>query len=303
MRVYYGSEDLKLEKSAVALGDFDAIHKGHTEIINSAGEYAKENGLLHTVYMFSHRPNKKVQSVNSTEKRLEILEGMGVEVVVVDEFTEEYKNTACEEFVSEYIVKRLGAEAVFIGYNYRFGKGASGNGEMLKALCKPYGVEVFIKDCVRLGESDVSSSEIRRLINCGMVDKAGELMGRYFSVSGQVVKGKQLGRTIGFPTANMEYPKDTVVPQNGVYISRSIVGKNKYYSITNVGGKPTVDDENKNIETAIGEFSGDIYGEKIEVEFVRKIRDIIKFDTLPKLQKQLEKDLEKSRMSFEEEKI
>ena len=301
MRVYYGSENLKLEKSAVALGDFDAIHKGHIEIINSAGEYAGENGLLHTVYMFSHRPNKKVQSINSTEKRLEILESMGVEAVVIDEFSEEYKNTACEEFVSEYIVKRLSAKAVFVGYNYRFGKGAVGDGEMLKALCKPYGVEVIMMDCVSIDGTAVSSSEIRQLINCGMVDKASKLMGRNFSVSGTVVEGKHIGRTIGFPTANMEYPEDTVIPQSGVYISKTTVHGDKYYSITNVGEKPTMNDKNKNIETVIGGFSGNIYGERIEVEFVRRMREIVKFDTLSELRGQLENDMKCAKEYFGKE--
>ncbi len=299
MRVYKSSENLRIEDSAVALGDFDAIHKGHIEIINSAGEYARENGLLWTVYMFSQRPNKMGKSINSLEKRLEILEKMGVEAVITEEFTEEYKNTSCDEFVLDYIIKRLNAKAVFIGYNYHFGQGAKGDAKMLEKLLKPYKTKVFVNDCVQIDNEAVSSSKIRRMIENGEAEKAVLFMTRYFSVSGKVIEGKKLGRTIGFPTANIEYPKDTVIPQNGVYISRTTVGDNKYYSITNVGGKPTVCDENKNIETTIGEFSQDIYGETIEIEFVKKIRDIEKFNSLSELKCQLEKDMKNAKEYFE----
>ncbi len=299
MRVYKGSENLKIEDSAVALGDFDAIHKGHIEIINSAGEYAREKGLLWTVYMFSRRPNKMGKSINSLEKRLEILEEMGVEAVITEEFTDEYKNTSCDEFVSDYIIKRLNARAVFIGYNYHFGKDAKGDARMLGRLLEPYKTKVFVNDCVQLQEVAVSSSEIRKMIENGETEKAELFMNRYFSVSGKVIEGKKLGRTIGFPTANIEYPKDTVIPQSGVYISRTTVGDNKYYSITNVGEKPTVCDENKNIETTIGEFSQDIYGETIEIEFVKKIRNIEKFNSLLELKCQLEKDMKEAKEYFE----
>ena len=299
MRVYKGSKNLKIEGSAVALGDFDAIHKGHIEIIKSAGEYAKENGLLWTVYMFSKRPNKMGKSINTLEKRLGILENLGVDVVITEEFTEGFKNTSCEEFVSEYIIKRLNAKAVFVGYNYRFGKGAKGDAKVLKELLLTYNTEVFVSDCVKNENVALSSSEIRKLIENGEMEKVKLFMGRNFSVSGRVVEGKKLGRTIGFPTANIEYPKDTVIPQSGVYISRTTVGDNKYYSITNVGEKPTVSDETKNIETAIGGFSRDIYGETIGIEFVKKIRDIEKFDSLSELKKQLETDMNEAKEYFE----
>lgn len=299
MRVYNGSKNLKIEDSAVALGDFDAIHKGHIEIIKSAGEYAKENGLLWTVYMFSKRPNKMGKSINTLEKRLEILENLGVDVVITEEFTEKFKNTSCEEFISEYIIKRLNAKSVFVGYNYRFGKGAKGDAKMLKELLASYETGVFVSDCVEIENVALSSSKIRKLIENGEMEKTRLFMGRYFSVSGRVVEGKKLGRTIGFPTANIEYPNDTVIPQSGVYISRTTVGDNKYYSITNVGEKPTVSDETKNIETAIGGFSKDIYGETIVIEFVKKIRDIEKFDSLSELKKQLEADMNEAKEYFE----
>ena len=124
-------------------------------------------------------------------------------------------------------------------------------------------------------------------------------MGRYFSIKGVVVRGKQIGRTIGFPTANIEYPMGIVIPKEGVYITQTKIGDNKYYSITNVGEKPTVSDKSQNIETAVGDFSGDIYGEEIEIEFCRYIREIQKFDSLDVLKNQLSEDMEQAKTFFE----
>ena len=134
------------------------------------------------------------------------------------------------------------------------------------------------------------------------MEKVKKFMTRTFSISGTVIKGKQLGRTIGFPTANIEYPKGVVLPKEGVYITICKIGENKYYSITNVGEKPTVSDERKNIETAIGDFDGDIYGEQIQIEFCKRIRDISRFDSLDKLREQLLRDMDMAKSFFGAEK-
>ncbi len=299
MRIYYGSEGLKIPPSVVALGDFDAIHRGHKAIIESTVNYAKEQGVLSIVYMFSSLSSKGTLRINTLDKRLEILEEMGIDIAVVEDFTAEYQNTSCEEFVKEYLVKRLNVRAVFAGFNYRFGKGAKGDAVLLKRLCD--GIEVFILPCVKLDNIPVSSSTIKKMIEEGQADKAAKFMGRYFSVSGEVVKGKQLGRTIGFPTANIMYPKETVIPMEGVYITQSKIGNNKYYSITNVGKKPTVMDNIPNIETAIGDFSEDIYGKTIEIEFCRFIRKTEKFDSLDALKNQLKLDMETAKKFYSEQ--
>lgn len=296
MRIYYGSKDIKLTPSAVALGDFDAMHKGHMEIISDMIGYAKENGVLSTVYMFASNPNKDGKSVNNLQKRLEILEKCGIDVCVVEEFTKEVKETSCLSFATEYIGNRINAKAVFVGFNYRFGKDAIGDTQALKELCK--NVEIYVKPCVTEENIPISSTAIKESIEKGEVEKAKAFMGRCFSIRGEVVKGKQIGRTIGFPTANVEYPSEIVIPKEGVYITQSKIGDNKYYSITNVGKKPTVSDETLNIETAVGDFSKDIYGEEIEIEFCRYIREIEKFDSLFGLKKQLEKDMERAREFF-----
>lgn len=298
MKVYHGSQGLRLPDSAVALGDFDAIHKGHRIIIENMVSYAKKNKLLSVVYMYSVRPGKELLSINTLEKRLEILEKLGVECCVIEDFTPEYKDTSCNDFVKAYIENRLNAKGLFVGFNYRFGKMAKGDVNTLKGLCK--NAEVFVIPCVKIRDIPVSSTLIRNMINQGDVLSAKEFLGRYFSVSGKVVRGKQLGRTIGFPTANIEYKAGNIIPLEGVYITRSRIGNNKYYSITNVGAKPTVMDEVRNIETAIGDFSKDIYGEEIEVEFCEYIRKIEKFESLEMLKNQLKKDMAKAKKFFAE---
>ncbi len=296
MRIYYGSKNIKLSPLAVALGDFDAIHKGHLAIISDTVSYAKEKGILSAVYMFASNPNKDGKSVNTLSKRLEILEKSGIDVCVVEEFTKEFKETDCKTFAKEYIENRLNAKGVFVGFNYRFGKGASGDAETLKELCE--GTQIFVKPCVMEGNIQVSSTVVKESIEKGEVDTAKAFMGRYFSIRGVVVKGKQIGRTIGFPTANIEYPKGIVIPKEGVYITQTKIGDNKYYSITNVGEKPTVSDRTPNIETAVGDFNKDIYGEEIEIEFCRYIREIQKFDSLLSLKEQIEKDMEMAKEFF-----
>ncbi len=297
MRKIFGLKNLKIENCAVALGNFDAIHKGHMAIISDMLSFAKKNGLLPVVYMFKDSPNKGELGINSLEKRLEILEEMGVEVAVIEEFAD-IKNIPCDEFVEEYIKNRMGAKAVFVGFNYRFGKGAEGDAKILRDLCKKDNIDVFIKDCVKIDGVTVSSSKIKEFITEGEMEKAKEFMTRGFSVRGTVIKGKQLGRTIGFPTANIEYPDGVVLPEEGVYITLCKIGDNKYYSITNIGEKPTVSDKRKNIETAIGDFDANIYGERIEIEFFKKIRDISKFESLDKLKEQLSKDMNTAKKFF-----
>lgn len=298
MKVYFGSKDLRLSPSAVALGGFDAIHKGHAAIISDMISYAKENKLLSVVYMFASPFDKGQKMLNTLQKRLEILEAEGVECCVVEEFDEEFKNTSKETFAKEYISNRLGAKAIFVGFDYRFGKGAEGSAADLKTLCR---AEVFVKDCVKLCGRAVSSTAIKEMIEAGDVKAASEYMGRHFSLSGKVVRGKQIGRTIGFPTANLKYPEGIVIPKMGVYITKSKIGGKKYYSITNVGEKPTISDKTQNIETSIGEFSDDIYGEVIEVEFCERIREIRKFSSLDALKSQLKSDMLAAKKYFKGE--
>ncbi len=274
------------KKTAVALGSFDALHKGHIRVICGCIEYAQKNGLLSVVQLVEI-PNFK--RVNTVEKRLEILEDMGADIVVIEDFSPEFKAVKYAVFVEEYLAERYNAAAVFSGDNYRFGYMAEGDTQKLAAECKRYGIEVFTIDCVQL-EGVISSTEIRKFVESGDMESATRYMGRPFSLSGRVVHGKALGRKLGFPTANVEIPDGFVVPQSGVYAARVVFDGKSYYSIANVGTKPTVNDKKPNIEAYMFDFCGEIYGDEIEIEFCKKLRDINKFENTVELSHQIERD-------------
>jgi len=273
-------------KTAVALGSFDAMHKGHTEVIGSAVKYARTHSIPAVVQLVEIPCAVKV---NTLEKRLTVLEKLGADFVVIEEFSPQFKSVGYKEFVSEYLAGRYNAEAVFSGDNYRFGHMAEGDTKKLAEECEKYGIKTFVKTCVKL-DRVISSTEIRGLVSEGKMDKVQEYMGRPFSISGTVVHGKELGRTIGFPTANINIPEDIVNPKDGVYLSRILIDGMIFYGITNIGAKPTVNIEEKNIETYIRDYKGDLYGKTIEVQFLKRLRDIQKFDTIEQLKNQLEKD-------------
>ncbi len=295
MIVTYGAElkDGEFGATAAALGSFDALHIGHTRIIGAAVSHAKKNGIRSLAQLFSYPEEMRVECVNTIEKRIELLDKMGVDIVVVERFDENFKNMTAAEFIKSRIIDEYGAKAVFAGFNYRFGKDAAGDTELLKRECTAHGVGVYIADCVMISGGCVSSSRIRAAIKNGDVAAAAEMMNRPYSLCGAVLHGKQIGRTIGFPTVNMDLPKNLALPAAGVYETGVRIGGTKYSAITNVGAKPTVHDSSANIETHIIGFEGNLYGKKIEVEFYEKLREIQSFGSIDGLRAQLESDIKR----------
>lgn len=289
--------ELNLKGTAVALGQFDALHAGHTDIIRNVVKYARENGLKSVVYMFENTPSDIVSGgntlkVNSLERRFEIIKELGVDIVIARRFDEGFMKLSCTEFVEYYICNMLNAKYVTVGYNYRFGNKGEGSAETLASECSLRGIKVHIVPEVRMSDVPISSTIIRKRISLGDVEGAAELMGRKFSLRGKVTEGNKIGRKLGFPTANMEIPKEMLIPKFGVYETRTHINGKVYPSVTNVGGKPTVDDACFCIETHVCEEVGDIYGEEIEIEFCTLLREIKRFDTLECLAEQLRKDKE-----------
>lgn len=284
------SNDLKLhtdgKKTAVALGSFDALHKGHTEVIGSAVRYARRHSIPAVVQLVEIPCAVRV---NTIEKRLQILEKLGADIVVIEEFSEKFRNVSYKAFVQEYLAQRYNAAAVFSGDNYRFGHNAEGDTQRLAEECEKYGIEVIVKKCVIL-DKVISSTEIRSLVRDGKMEKVQEYMGRPFSIFGEVIHGRAVGRTIGFPTANIRIPQGIAEPKDGVYLSKVVFDGMVFFGITNIGAKPTVGVEEKNIETYIKDYKGDLYGKTIEVQFLKRIRDIQKFDNIDYLKNQLEED-------------
>ena len=285
-----------MEKSAVALGLFDGVHLGHRAVLDLALEQ-KKNGLTPTVFTFS--PSAVLRKTSGHDgyiynhiHKYNILTEYGFSGNIYSAEFEKVCGLTGEEFAENILENYFNAEIVCCGNDFRFGKNASCNVEDLRRFGKKYGFEVHTADNVKIDGITVSSGEIRQLILNGKIEKANRLLGMPYRVSGNVVHGNEIGRTINFPTINQEYSDGQLVPEYGVYKTVTDVDGVKYKSITNVGVKPTIRGERKPLaETHILNFSGDLYNKYIEVEFCRFIRPEMKFPSVEELKNQISKDI------------
>ncbi len=283
--------------SAVALGFFDGLHLGHIEVIKRA---LLKDGLCPVVFTFNDKTllpkfkDSKGHCIITHEHKLEIFAKIGAEYIFAPDFND-IKDFSAREFVEKILKELLCAAFVVCGYDFRFGKGGEGNPEALKALCAEHGIECEVVPAVTVDGETVSSTVIRDKIRNGDIEGANRCLGYELSYSLPVLKGKQIGRTMGFPTINQEIPDYMVKPKNGVYKSWTIANGKTYRSITNIGVKPTVNyDGNALMETHIIGFNGDLYGQNIRIALREYLRDEVKFESLDELKKQLEIDKSKS---------
>jgi riboflavin kinase/FMN adenylyltransferase len=266
-------------------------------LLNEINEQ-KKNQLQSVVFTFDMPPRQTLtgetdyQQIYTKEERHIILERMGIDVLIEYPFTREFASLSPETFVRDILVGKAGAKVVVVGTDFRFGRKRSGGIEDLERLSEELGYRLIVKDKVQDHGKDISSSRIRELIEKGMMGEVTALLGRPYSVTGPVVHGKALGRTIQIPTANQIAEKDKLTPPNGVYVSRITIEEETFYGITNVGTKPTVEDEPvKGVETYIFDFDRDIYDEIIEVELLHFCRPEMKFDSIEHLKVQMLKDI------------
>ena len=307
MEIIRSLEEIKdIDKTAVALGNFDGVHLGHQELIRETVEQGEADGVKSAVFTFSNHPSniipgaKAVKSILTEDRKSEIIESLGVDYLFNVPFTEELMNLEAEDFVKEILVDRLNVKTAFCGFNYQFGARAFGTPEILEIYGEKYGFDVFEMAPFEINGKVVSSSLIRLLISKGYVNRCEEFMGRNYEVGGEVVVGNRLGRSLGFPTSNLNIDETMVTPPNGVYTTYCDYKGVKYPSITNVGVKPTVGTFETNIETHIFDFDKELYGKHITVEFLKKMRDEEKFDSLEDLSAQIIKDCEKAKVWFAE---
>lgn len=279
----------------VALGSFDGIHKGHLVLINKAIELAKENNALSMVYTFKNHPlslinkNKTPKLLMDNKSKKQLLQTLGVDILYFAEFNEELMQMEPKKFIKD-LISRFNIKGIIVGFNYRFGYKNSGDLKLLNELSKILNFDLYIIDAYLLKNKVVSSTRIRECLKNGGVGEALEMLDKPFKLIGIVVSGKKLGRTIGFPTANLSINKDILIPKIGVYYTNVEYNKKIYKGITSVGNNPTVNGKNITIETNILDFNEDIYGKELKVSFIKRIRDEKKFANLNKLREQLEKD-------------
>ncbi|MCR5529662.1 MAG: riboflavin biosynthesis protein RibF [Saccharofermentans sp.] len=293
VKVYLDTMPFKIEGRAVALGLFDGIHEGHAQIIRKTVKTAKQNGMLSSVMTFSGNIKGQSKSITTLEERLQILSEFGVDEMVVLDFAK-VKDMEPQDFCMNILKLGMNAKALFCGDDFRYGRGAAGTIDDLKAFAKEYDVAVKVFNAKLYDGTDrrISSSWIREALEEGQVELAASLMGgRPFSYSGVVIKGRQLGRTLGFPTANIEIPEDKLTVKRGVYTSLTHIGSKTYPSVTNVGKRPTFDDGDfDNAETHIFGFDEDIYGARIKVDLLSFVRPEMRFGDIEALSKQVDSD-------------
>lgn len=283
-------------ETAIALGNFDGIHMGHQGLIKAMILKSKELGLKPSVLLFQNHTKmtlegKGPQLLTTLEQKYSVLEDLGVEIIYTMEFNEQIMKLTPEEFVRDILVNKINIKAVIIGTDYRFGHKASGDANLLKELGNKYGFQVTILDPVYIDGNKVSSTLIRELLSKGDLEAVKLLLGREYTLTGKVVGGKKIGKTMGYPTANIELVYNSVIPKNGVYSTRTIVDGKTYLSATSVGFNPTFKEDSLKIETHILDFNGDLYGKVIRLVFVKYLRDELKFENIEELKKQIDKDI------------
>ena len=285
-------------RKIAAIGTFDGVHRGHRSVLKLMTEYASEHGLEPVVVTFSNHPLALIdpartpKALTPTAKKKKLLKEAGVTPVVL-EFDEPLRNTTAARWM-KILHDEYGVDALVIGYDNTFGNdGVNLSLEDYRKLGEDVGIKIITADEVK----EVSSSAIRKAVMAGNVEKAREMLGRPYSITGRVVKGNSLGHTIGFPTANLDYPSDVAVPAPGVYagIVKLLPEGYKYPAMVNIGCRPTVmRGEDKVIEAHIIGWNGDLYGKEITVRFLKRLRDEKKFDSIEALKKQLAEDRDKA---------
>ena len=280
----------------LSLGMFDGVHFGHISIINLLKSVAQENNLETAILTFwphprkVFNPNDEIKLLNTLNEKLNLLENANLDVVFLKSFDENFRNLTGEEFVRQILVQKLNVKHIIIGHDHVFGKNKSGNFELLQKLSKELDFVVQQLDAVKEGEFNISSTKIRNCLANGNIISANKMLGYHYSVSGKVIDGKKLGRTIGYPTANIEVDELKLLPKKGAYIVEVYV-KNKFYKgMLSIGTNPTVNGDKLTVEVYILDFNKDIYGDEITVKFRDFLHEEIKFESLEKLIERLDED-------------
>lgn len=303
MEILNGFEKIPLpsKNSIIAIGNFDGIHLGHKKILECLTTEAKNNALLSLVLTFSPHPErilgeKRIKMIQTLDQRVNEMKKFGIDAILIIPFDEKFSSLSSHDFIQKIIVDRLKAKAVIIGENFRFGKNREGDISLLFRLASGYNLKIHSIPPVTKEDMIVSSSIIRNFLKEGKIEKANVLLGRFYEVTGKVIKGKSRGKTLGFPTANIK-TENEIIPQ-GVFISTTGIGPETFSSLTNVGKCPTFNQKEINIESYIMNLNKDIYGKKIRIHFLKKIRDEMKFKTQAELSQQIKKDLELAKSYF-----
>lgn len=282
--------------SAVSLGKFDGLHRGHQKLIRHVMEQ-KKRGLQAVIFTFEKNPTRILsglsgQNIMTNEERRRMLEHAGIDHLLECPFVPEISHMGPETFVEEVLVRQMRAVFVTVGKDFRFGFQRKGDYQLLQEMGERLGFRVEVIEKEKSHGRDISSTYVREALHEGNLPLANELLGYSYFVSGEVLHGRQIGRTLGLPTTNLIPPADKLLPPNGVYLTRTIMEEGDFFGITNIGYKPTVGGESpKGVETFLFDFSGDLYGKHLKVEFLEFERPEQKFHSLDELKARILSDV------------
>jgi riboflavin kinase/FMN adenylyltransferase len=292
-----------LVKPVTTIGNFDGLHRGHRAIIDKVLARARSTGGSSLLITFDPHPLKVLAPeraplmISTRRQKLALLEAAGLEFVLVLPFTVELAAVTAERFVRDTVAAGVGAREVYVGANFNFGRGRAGNADLLVRLCGDLGIRASKVPEVRYLGSPISSSRIRRALLAGEVELARELLGRPFAIAGTVIHGEGRGARLGFPTANIQ-PENDLVPQDGVYVTEALVERAVLPSVTNIGTRPTFEEARYAIETHVLDSPGQIYDRPLEVRFLARLRQELKFESPQALVEQVRRDVERAREFF-----
>lgn len=298
LKIFHSINDFRsTKKTIITLGTFDGVHIGHKKILEKVLQNTNGEQYESLVLTFFPHPrmvlqgNSDIKLLNTINEKIDLLQGIGIENLVIHPFDEAFSRLTAEEFVKTILVDRLNIQKIIIGYDHRFGRNRTANIDDLINYGEQYGFEVEQISVQEINEISVSSTKIRQALSEGDMTLANDYLGYDYFITGTVVQGKQLGRTINFPTANIKIQENyKLIPQNGVYIVKSGIENKIVYGMMNIGFNPTVNGQNRSIEVHYFDFNAELYDKEIRVSILHRIRSEQKFPSFDLLKEQLEKD-------------
>lgn len=299
MKVHHNIQKFKEKEhtSILTIGTFDGVHIGHQKIIeqlNQSKNLATDKSVILTFFPHPRRVihfGNEIKMLNTMDEKIQLLEQFGLNHLVIEPFTEEFSQLSALNFTRNILVNQLFIKKLIIGYDHRFGKNREGDFERLQEYGELYSFEVEEITAQEIENVSVSSTKIRKALEEGLIEKANAYLGYNYLLTGKIVKGEGLGRKINFPTINIHIQEGyKLIPKKGVYIIKTIIAKEIIFGIMNIGNRPTVSGKDQTIEVHLLDFQENIYGEKIQIEVLKRIRNEQKFDSIEILSSQIKKD-------------
>jgi len=305
VKIFEGLENIeKINNPVIAIGNFDGVHRGHRQLISKVlEECEKYNGNPSVLTFYPHpltvvNPYTKIEQITPLNDKIRIFEEIGIKYVYVIKFDDEFSNITAKDFIENVLVDKIGVKEVVIGYDFSFGKNKEGTVETLREFGDIYGFKVIVVPALKEDEKVISSTKIRSFLKEGLIKNANNFLGRPYMIKGIVIKGKKIGRLIGFPTANLLIT-NYLIPRKGVYAVYAYIDDKKYKALASIGPAPTFHIDTSNFEVHILDFDDNIYGKEITVEFVERLRGIEKFKDVEDLKLQIFEDIKKARLILE----